>query len=87
MTCAGTVSWCGFARAIFQRAPELLGGKIADGESDQDPASIPTPAKRPLQLRAVESKSSMTRFGVRLAPWESALDIVLSTIAAQPSQA
>jgi len=26
-------------------------------------------------------------FGLRLAPWESALDIVLSAIAAQPSQA
>src|SRR5262249_1412888 len=27
MTCSGSVSWCGFARAIFSRAPQLLEGK------------------------------------------------------------
>jgi len=43
------------------------------------------PDAPPLVRRAV--LSTACTFGLRLAPWESALDIVLSAIAAQPSQA
>ena len=82
MTCAGSVSWCGFARAIFQLAPNLLDGKkpvvhpIAASE-------YPTPAKRP-QNSVLSNEKLQRTFGVRLASWGSALDEVLAAIAAKP---
>ena len=82
MTCPGTVSWCGFARAIFKRAPELLGGKTPVVNPIATNA-YPTPAKRP--HNSILSNEKLTRtFGVRLAPWETALDEVLKAIPAQP---
>ena len=78
MTCSGKVSWCGFARAIFERGSALLDGKtpkvnpIATSE-------YPTPAKRP--LNSVLSNGKLERaFGVELASWESALDDMLAAI-------
>jgi dTDP-4-dehydrorhamnose reductase len=80
MTCNGNVSWCGFARAIFDRASGLLGGRtprvnpIATSE-------YPTPAKRPLNS-VLSNEKLHQRFGVQLATWESALDEVIEAIAA-----
>ena len=85
MTCAGSVSWCGFARAIFQRTPQLLNGK-SPTVNPIPSTEFPTPAKRPLNS-VLSNQKLYDTFGLRLAPWESALDIVLSAIAAQPSQA
>ena len=85
MTCAGSVSWCGFARAIFRRAPQLLSGK-SPTVNPIPSTEFPTPAKRPLNS-VLSNQKLYDTFGLRLAPWESALDIVLSAIAAQPSQA
>jgi dTDP-4-dehydrorhamnose reductase len=82
MTCPGTVSWCGFARAIFKRTPELLGGKTPVVNPIATSA-YPTPAKRPLNSVLSNEKLART-FGVRLAPWETALDEVLKAIPAQP---
>lgn len=82
MTCGGSVSWCGFARAIFQRAPALLDGKrplvhpIAASE-------YPTPAKRP-QNSVLSNEKLHRTFAVRLASWEAGLDEVLASLAAQP---
>ena len=82
MTCAGRVSWCGFARAIFERSPSLLDGKqpvvhpIAASE-------YPTPAKRP-QNSVLSNDKLQRTFGVHLASWESALDEVLAAMAAKP---
>ena len=81
MTCAGSVSWCGFARAIFQRSPNLLDGK----KPTVNPISAseyPTPAKRPRNSVLSNEKLQRT-FGVHLASWESALDEVLTEIAAK----
>jgi dTDP-4-dehydrorhamnose reductase len=79
MTCSGAVSWCGFARAIFERAPQLLEGKTP--QVNPIPTSaFPTPAKRPLNS-VLSNEKLFQRFGVRLAPWESALDDVLKKIA------
>ena len=85
MTCAGSVSWCGFARAIFQRTPQLLNGK-SPTVNPIPSTEFPTPAKRPLNS-VLSNQKLYDTFGLRLAPWESALDIVLGAIAAQPSQA
>jgi len=82
MTCAGSVSWCGFARAIFQRSPNLLDGK----KPTVNPISAseyPTPAKRPRNSVLSNEKLQRT-FGVHLTSWESALDEVLTAIAAKP---
>ncbi len=82
MTCAGSVSWCGFARAIFDRASGLLDGKkpvvnpIAASE-------YPTPAKRP-QNSVLSNEKLQRTFDVHLASWESALDEVLAAIPAKP---
>ena len=81
MTCGDSVSWCGFARAIFDRAPELLDGKkpkvnpIATSE-------YPTPAKRPRNSVLANDKLQRT-FGVQLASWQTALDEVLGEISKQ----
>lgn len=81
MTCAGSVSWCGFARAIFEGAPELLGGR-KPVVSPIKTSEYPTPAKRPLNSMLSNEKLQQ-RFGVRLADWQSALDEVLRAISAQ----
>ncbi len=81
MTCSGSVSWCGFARAIFERAPGLLGGKTprVNPIATND---YPTPAKRP-HNSVLSNKKLHHRFGVRLASWESALEEVLAAISAR----
>jgi dTDP-4-dehydrorhamnose reductase len=79
MTCAGSTTWCGFARAIFARAAAQLHGRL--------PALRPipsteymTPAKRP--GNSVLSNDKLhARFGLRLTSWESALDAVLARLA------
>jgi dTDP-4-dehydrorhamnose reductase len=81
MTCSGLVSWCGFARAIFARAPQLLDGKTPTVNAIPS-SEFPTPARRPLNS-VLSNERLATRFGVRLANWESALDEVLRLIAAE----
>jgi dTDP-4-dehydrorhamnose reductase len=82
MTCSGSVSWCGFARAIFKRAPELLGGKTP-AVNPIATSAYPTPAKRP-QNSVLSNEKLFRRFNLKLVPWEAALDEVLKTISAQP---
>jgi len=80
MTCSGSVSWCGFARAIFER-PELLSGKKPTVNPIKT-SEYPTPAKRP--LNSVLSNGKLyQRFGVELSSWQSALDQVLNSISVQ----
>lgn len=81
MTCAGSVSWCGFARAIFERAPALLDGKTPRVNPIAT-SGYPTAAKRP-HNSVLSNDKLHGRFGVRLAPWELALDEVLSSISSQ----
>ena len=84
MTCAGSVSWCGFARAIFDRGPELLGGK-KPAVNPIKTREYPTPAKRPLNS-VLSNEKLQQRFGVRLGSWQAALDEVLGIISAQQSR-
>ena len=78
MTCGGGVSWCGFARAIFERARPILNAKVP--ELHPIPASAyPTPARRP-QNSVLSNEKLFTHFGVRLAPWEAALDGVIAQL-------
>jgi dTDP-4-dehydrorhamnose reductase len=81
MTCAGCVSWFGFAQAIFARAADLLGIEA--------PSLIPiatkdyrTDATRP--LNSVLSNAKLyARFGMNLVAWESALDETLNALKAK----
>jgi len=79
-TCSGSVSWCGFARAIFERAPGLLGGKNPTVNPIAT-SDYPTPAKRP-QNSVLSNEKFERTFGVRLASWQSGLDEVLAAISA-----
>jgi dTDP-4-dehydrorhamnose reductase len=78
MTCSGSTSWYGFAQAIFARAEKLLDGKVPQVTpiASQD---YPTPAMRPRNSVLSNAKLEQ-RFGVRLAPWETALDVVLTSL-------
>ena len=80
MTCAGSVSWFGFAQAIFARAAEHLGVKapnlIPIGTKD-----YPTPAARP--RNSILSNARLhARFGMQLPSWQSALDEVIARLQA-----
>jgi dTDP-4-dehydrorhamnose reductase len=72
MTCGGSVSWCGFARAIFTHANALLDGKMP-AVNPIPSSGYPTPARRP-QNSVLSNEKLRSRFGVCLAPWETALD-------------
>jgi dTDP-4-dehydrorhamnose reductase len=78
MSCAGSVSWLGFAQAIFARASGQLGVKTPElipiGAKD-----YPTPAARP--HNSVLSNAKLhARFGVQLSSWQSALDEVIACL-------
>lgn len=78
MTCSGSVSWCGFARAIFARAGVLLDGKkpeVAPISSNE----YPTPARRP-RNSVMSNEKVNAQFGVSLASWESALDHAMESL-------
>ncbi len=82
MTCAGSVSWFGFAQAIFARASTQLGVKppelIPIGTKD-----YPTAAARP--RNSVLSNAKLhARFGVQLPSWQSALDEVIACLQTGP---
>lgn len=72
MTAAGETSWCGFARAILERAG-IRTPVVAIPTKD-----YPTPAKRPRNSR-LDCSKLQAQHGVSLAPWERALDEVTST--------
>ena len=81
MTCLGSVSWCGFAKAIFASAGTLLGGKIPE-VTPIPTTAYPTPAKRP-QNSVLSNAKLAARFSVELPQWESALDETLKVLKAQ----
>ena len=78
MTCAGSTTWCGFAKAIFTGAEHLLHGNapvvlpIASSE-------YPTPARRP-RNSVLSNARLKQRFGVELPAWEVALGDVLGRL-------
>jgi len=71
MTAAGETTWCGFARAILERAGSAT-PVVAIRTTE-----YPTPAKRPRNSR-LDCSKLRAEHGVSLAPWERALDEVTS---------
>ena len=78
MTCDGSVSWCGFANAIFQRAQSLLHGR-SPVVNPIGTSEYPTPAKRP-QNSVLSNVKLRDCFGIQLSRWESALDAVIDQL-------
>jgi dTDP-4-dehydrorhamnose reductase len=70
-TAAGSVSWCGFARAIVEAFPEgerfRLRQIVAIGSDE-----YPTPARRPLNSVLCNGKFERS-FGFRLGSWQQGL--------------
>lgn len=71
MSAAGETTWCGFARAILERAGSAT-PVVAIRTAD-----YPTPAKRPRNSR-LDCSKLRAEHGVSLARWERALDEVTS---------
>ena len=78
MTCGGSVSWFGFAQAIFARAAALLALKppTLTPFATKD---YPTPAARP-RYSVLSNAKLHARFNVALLPWESALEETLQAL-------
>jgi dTDP-4-dehydrorhamnose reductase len=78
MTCGGSVSWFGFAQAIFARAAALLALKppTLTPIATKD---YPTPAARP-RYSVLSNAKLHARFNVALLPWESALEETLQAL-------
>jgi dTDP-4-dehydrorhamnose reductase len=72
MTAAGSVSWFGFAKEIFDRSSALLDGRRP--KLLQIPTSdYPTPARRPLNS-LLNCDRLKTSFGVSMPEWRVGLD-------------
>jgi len=77
MSCAGSTTWCGFAREIFAR-----GGSLLVRTPEVVPIAstdYPTPATRP-RNSSLSNEKLATRFSVRLPTWETALESVLTKL-------
>ncbi len=78
MTCGGSVSWFGFAQAIFARASTLLEVKAPEiiPIATKD---YPTAAARP-RNSVLSNVKLQSRFAVQLDPWQTALEDTLQTL-------
>ncbi|GAB6041067.1 dTDP-4-dehydrorhamnose reductase [Endothiovibrio diazotrophicus] len=76
LTCDGETTWHGFAAAIFRRAPHLEGAAPPALRELKaiTTAEYPTPARRPA-YSVLDNGRLEEAFGVRLPPWERALDL------------
>jgi dTDP-4-dehydrorhamnose reductase len=84
MTCAGTTTWCGFARAIVDRL-DAVARALGEPVPDRRPrvtairtADFPTPARRP--ANSVLDNGKLARAcDVTLPHWEAALDALIGS--------
>lgn len=90
MSCAGEVSWCGFARAIVGRLDAVsraLGAPAPAHRPRVTPIrteDYPTPAARP--RNSVLDNGRLARgLGLALPHWEAALDALLAPEGARPA--
>ena len=79
LTSSGVTSWFGFAEAILSRAHGALGTPLPRLTPIQT-SEFPRPAQRPANSR-LSCEHLQATFGVQMPPWESALSLVLETLA------
>ena len=80
MTCSGSTSWFGFARAIFANTAQLRDGRSPEINPIQS-KDYPTTAKRPLNS-VLSNFKLKERFEVKLPSWVSALESTLGKLQA-----
>jgi len=78
MTCGGSTTWFGFAKAIFAGAATRLNVKPPE-LVPQATKDYPTPARRP-RNSVLSNEKVYDTFGVRLASWQKALDDVFEAL-------
>lgn len=78
MTCAGSTTWFGFARAIFDHTYVVLSGASPQVKPIST-AEYPSPAKRP-RNSVLSNQKLGNVFRVQLPPWESALQSVIEAL-------
>ncbi len=83
MSCSGSVSWYGFAHAIFARAQTLLNGKLPVVRPIST-SQYPTPAPRP-RYSVLSNQKLSEQFDVRLPSWESELYRVMEVLSCAQS--
>jgi dTDP-4-dehydrorhamnose reductase len=83
MTCGGEISWCGFAKEIFARSTEYLGGRKPKLEPIPTEA-YPTPATRP-RYSILSNGKLAQRFGIQLPDWTAELDRTLLQLPTVPA--
>lgn len=82
---AGAVTWCGFARRIFEVAAPMLGR--APTVEAITTADYPTPARRPANS-VLDCGRLSEVYGLALRPWDAALrDMLNETLGAAPAAA
>lgn len=85
MSCGGSTSWCGFARAIVERLPAVARALGAPEPSRRPRVTpirtedYPTPARRP-RNSVLDNGKLAREFGIALPHWEAALDALLSRV-------
>ena len=79
MSCAGSVTWCGFARAIFAHPQAQLGSRVPIVHAISS-SQYPVAAQRPL-YSILSNESLQAKFGIQLQSWNSALDDVFAALA------
>jgi dTDP-4-dehydrorhamnose reductase len=84
MTAAGSVSWCGFARAIIGASSEREAFKLQRILAVPS-SEFPTPARRPLNSVLSNDKFE-NAFGFRLESWQAGLAEVIREIHLRESQ-
>jgi dTDP-4-dehydrorhamnose reductase len=81
-TAAGSTSWCGFARAIFEERSRQPGaGAAAPRVTAIASSEFPTPARRPANSVLCCDKLEAA-LGIRLGDWRAGLRDVLSVLPA-----
>jgi dTDP-4-dehydrorhamnose reductase len=79
MTCGGSTTWFGFAKAIFAEAAIRLSVKPPE-LTPQATKDYPTPARRP-HNSVLSNEKLYARFGIHLASWQNALGDVFEALA------
>jgi dTDP-4-dehydrorhamnose reductase len=81
LSCSGNVTWCGFARAIFERCSVQLQGKQPKVTAIRS-EEFPTPAARP-RYSVLSNQKLEADLQIELPPWQSALDEVVRRLPAE----